>query len=778
VKRQTASGEADGEGGGKSGETGRGAGGEAGRGGCCARAGSAGRGGGGGGRGGGGGGPRGGGGGALPRWLHVLREYRGLFVPVGFVSLLVVLLVPLAPWLMDVLICLNISLAVIILLTTIYMDQPLDFSVFPSLLLGTTLLRLVLNIASTRLILSTKAGSPEEAVNSAGHVIAAFGNFVAGESLFVGVVLFLILVIVQFVVITKGATRISEVAARFTLDAMPGKQMAIDSDLNAGVIDEGEARRRREQIRQEADFFGAMDGASKFVRGDAIAGLIVTAINIAGGFGVGIITLGWEPGRTAKVFTKLTIGDGLTSQIPSFVIAIASALIVTRSGSKAQLGNELTDQITSQPRGLMITAAFLAILAITPLPTVPLMTTAAGLGVLAFLMMRTSRRKAAAVRAQAQSEASRVGSEPPPVESLLKVDTLELEVGYALVPLVDTAQGGNLLDRISAIRRQLAADLGLVMPPVRIRDNMQLGAMEYRIKVRGSAVASGQVRPGKLLAMDSGLAGGEVQGEATKEPAFGLDAWWIDPGQKQRAETLNFTVVDPTSVLGTHLTEVVKQHAGELLTRDEVVNLVEELKKKAPKLVEETVPAVVKPGELQKVLQNLLRERVPIRDLETIVETLADWGGKTKDLDVLTEYVRNALRRTICQQYAAPAGGGAAGGAESGKPRIVCITLDPALEDQINAYIDRGPHGTSVSMPARVAAKLSEAMVKGLGAVTAAGHPPVVIASPQVRAVVRQMLEAGVPSVAVLGYNEIVPTVEVESMALVSAPEGKEAVAA
>jgi flagellar biosynthesis protein FlhA len=707
--------------------------------------------------------------GNLPWWVYKLREYRGLFVPVGFVAMLVVLLVPLPPWLMDVLICLNISIAVIILLTTIYMDQPLDFSVFPSLLLATTMLRLVLNIASTRLVLSADASSPEEAINVAGHVIAAFGSFVAGESLFVGVVIFLILVIVQFVVITKGATRISEVAARFTLDAMPGKQMAIDSDLNAGMIDEAEARRRREQIRQEADFFGAMDGASKFVRGDAVAGLIITVINIVGGFAVGL-SRNWPAGQTASVFTRLTIGDGLTSQIPSFVISIASALIVTRSGSKEQLGDELTDQLISQPRGLMITAGFLGVLALTPLPTIPLITTAMALGGLSWGMMRAQRKKAVAGRAA--EERAAVRSEPAPVEALLKVDTLELEVGYGLVGLVDTAQGGDLLDRINAIRRQLAGELGLVMPPVRIRDNMQLASGEYRIKVRGAAVASGALRPGKLLAMDSGIASGPIQGEPTKEPAFGLDAWWIEPGLRQRAETMNYTVVDPSSVLGTHLTEVVKQHASELLTRDEVVNVVEELKKKAPKLVEETIPSVIKMADLQKILQNLLRERVPIRDMETIVETLGDWAGKTKDLDVLTEYVRNGLRRVICQQYSVPPD------AAGGKPRIVCITLDPGLEDQINAFIDRGPAGTALTMPARVAARISEAIVRQLAQVTAAGHQPLIIASPAVRAIVRQILEPSVPTVAVLGYNEIVPNIEVESLGLVTSPEAQEAAAA
>ncbi len=609
----------------------------------------------------------------MPSWVHRLHAHRGLFVPLGFVSLLIVLLVPLPPFVMDVLICLNISLAVIILLTTMYMDQPLDFSVFPSLLLATTLLRLVLNIASTRLILSAKANSADEAMTVAGHVIAAFGNFVAGDSLFVGIVIFLILVIVQFIVITKGATRISEVAARFTLDAMPGKQMAIDSDLNAGTINEAEARRRRELIRQEADFFGAMDGASKFVRGDAVAGIIITAINIAGGFAVGMISRGWEPAKTAVLVTLLTIGDGLTAQIPSFVIAIASALIVTRSGSKAQLGDELTDQIISQPRGLIITAGFLALLALTPLPTIPLLTTAAGLGALAFGMLRT--RKAAARAQKDQEEQTKAKAEPPPVESLLKLDTLELEVGYGLVALVDTAQGGDLLERISAIRRQLAVELGFVMPPVRIRDNMQLAANEYRIKIRGGVIASGSTRPGKLMAMDSGLASGPIDGERTKEPAFGLEAWWIDPAHRSRAETMNFTVVDPTSVLGTHLTEVVKQNAADLLTREEVNNLIEQLKAKSPKLVEETIPGAVKMGELQKILQGLLRERVPIRDLVTILETLADWGTKTKDSEVLVEYVRNALRRSICQQYAVPDA--------SGRPRIVCVTLDPTLEDQV-----------------------------------------------------------------------------------------------
>ncbi len=696
----------------------------------------------------------------MPAWVQAIHRYRGLIVPISFVLLLAVLLVPVPPAIMDVLICFNISLAVVVLLTTISMSHPLEFSVFPSLLLATTLLRLVINIASTRLILTANAQTPEQAASVAGHVIMAFGEFVAGDQLFVGVVIFLILVIVQWVVITKGATRISEVAARFTLDAMPGKQMAIDSDLNAGLIDEQEARRRRERISQEADFFGAMDGASKFVRGDAIAGIIITVINVLGGFAVGMLMRGWDATQTMKVFTKLTIGDGLTSQIPSFIIAIASALIVTRSGSKEDLGNQLTGQIISQPRGLFITAGFLLVLCFTPLPTVPLLVTAIGLGGLGFAMLRVSR---AQKDADAEAVKKADAPPPPPVEQLLKVDTLELEVGYGLIALVDTNQGGDLLERISATRRQLAAEFGLVMPPVRIRDNMTLQPTEYRVKIRNNPVAIGQTRPGKLLAMDSGIASGPITGDPTKEPAFGLDAWWIDPSLRARAETMNYTVVEPTAVMATHLTEVVKRHADELLTREEVGNLLEQLKEKAPKLVEEVVPTILKPTELQKILQNLLRERVPIRDLEAILEALAEWAPKTKDPEVLTEYVRNALRRSICGQYATSR--------EAGKSKLVCVTLDPSLEDIINGYIDRAPGGTTVNMPARVANQIAEHVGRSLQLVIAGGNSPVVIASPQVRAVVRQILDPHIAGVAVLGYNELIPSIEVESLALVMPPE-------
>ena len=705
----------------------------------------------------------------VARLTTFVDRYRGLIVPVAFVSLLVVILVPLPPAFLDLLISLNISLAVIILLTTLYVGKPLEFSVFPSLLLATTLLRLVLNIASTRLILTADAADPSGVMDVAGEVISTFGSFVAGGSLFVGIIIFCILMVVQFMVVTKGAGRISEVAARFTLDAMPGKQMAIDSDLNAGIITEQEARERREEIAREADFFGAMDGASKFVKGDAVAGIIITAINIVGGFAVGMIEKGWPAGETAQSFTILTIGDGLTSQIPSFIIAIASALIVTQAGQKNDLGVELTGQLSSKPRGLIITAVFLILLSITPLPTAPLMVT--GLAILAagIILLRAENKRVAAAEAEATQAPGAPGAapQPPPVEDLLKVDTLELEVGYGLVALVDQTQGGDLLDRITSVRRQLAVELGLVMPPVRIRDNVQLDPSEYRIKIKAAAVAKGRVEPGQLLAMDSGIATGELRGTPTKEPAFGLDAWWIDPSQSTRAEAMNYTVVGPTSVMATHITEVVKTHAEDLLTREEVANLVEGVKAKAPRLVEEVIPGTVKLGELQRVLQNLLRERVPVRDMETIIETLGDWAPKTKDMDVLTEYTRHALRRAICEQHSTPG--------DDGARRLVCVTLDPTLEEQISAYIDRGAAGTTVTMPARVSQSLSEPIVEALGRLTAGGHPPVVIASPPVRAVVRQMLETRVPTAAVLGYNEVVSGMDVESVALVSPPPPKQA---
>ena len=719
----------------------------------------------------------------IPEWVNRLAKYQSLLVPVAFIGLLAVVVVPLPTSVMDLLIATNIAIAAIILLTTIYVESPLDFSAFPSMLLGTTLFRLVLNIATTRMILSMPADSPDQATAAAGKVIQAFSDFVTGGStsasaqVVVGVVLFVILIIVQFVVITKGATRISEVAARFTLDAMPGKQMAIDADLNAGLIDEQQARTRRDKITQEAEFYGAMDGASKFVRGDAIAGIIITVINVLGGFAVGMFIKGWSFADSVEVFTKLTIGDGLVSQLPAFVISLGAGLIVTRSSSKQDLGTELTGQITGKSAALGITSAFLLLMAFTGLPMPPMLALSAVTGVLAFIVAQNDRKKVSdAEDAAAQSQTQE--AEPPPVEQAMQVDTLELEVGYGLVRMVDASQGGDLLDRISMIRRQLASEMGVVMPPVRIRDNMHLQPNDYHVKIRGNSVASGQVYPGQFLAMDSGLAsddgtGASLPGLRTREPAFGLEAVWIDAGQKQRAESMNYTVVDASNVLATHLTEVVKNHAAELLTREETNNLITQLREKAPKLTSEVIGegdkvGVVKPGDLQKVLQNLLRERVPVRDLETIVETLGDWAPRTKDLEVLTEYVRNALRRTICSQYAASEAAAEAGDFDSTQTitKLYCISLDPALEDRISGYIERSAEGTSMTMPPPVANRITTAIAQELQRLIQAGHHPVVLASPQVRAQVRRLLEPHLPNVAVLGYNEVSKGVEVESLGL------------
>ncbi|QQE11207.1 flagellar biosynthesis protein FlhA [Planctomycetota bacterium] len=707
-------------------------------------------------------------------YLSQTDKLRSIIVPILFVLMLGIVIVPIPAGFMDVFISANIALSVLILLTTLYIERPLDFSVMPSLLLGTTLFRLVLNIATTRMILGVETNSPAEATAVAGKVIETFADFVAGGNPVVGIILFIILIIVQFVVITKGATRISEVAARFTLDGMPGKQMAIDADLNAGIISEQEAKDRRENIAQEADFYGAMDGSAKFVRGDAIAGIIITVINILGGFAIGMAMKGWSFTESIEVFTKLTIGDGLVSQVPAFIISIASGLIVTRSSSRNDLGTELTSQLTARKAALGITAGFLILLAFTGLPAVPMLTLAASIGVIAYVMSRASKRAATQTAQQEQTQQQTQAAEPEPVEAALKVDTLELEVGYGLVKLVEKAQGGDLLDRISMIRRQLAGELGLVMPPVRIRDNMQLQPDCYNIKIRNNTVASGEVHPGQFLAMDGGLATEQIEGIPTTEPAFGLPAIWIEAGQKERAESHSYTVVDAANVLTTHLIEIVKNHAHELLTREETNNLIVQLKESAPKLTEEVLlgeQKLIKPGELQKVLQNLLRERVPIRDMESIVETLGDWCARTKDLEVLTEYVRNSLRRTICNQYATREQETSDGITPTGRmiSRLYCVSLDPMLEDQINGYIQRTGDGTSMTMPPLVANRITTSIVEEIQNLIQLGHQPVILASPQVRAQIRRLIEPQLPAVAVLGYNEVSKGVEVESLGLIQA---------
>ena len=683
---------------------------------------------------------------------------RGMLLPVFALALIFVILRPLPPGFLDFLLVTNLTFSAVILLTVMFMRRPLEFSSFPSVLLAMTLLRLVLNIATTRLILT----NADRGTAAAGKVIQTFGDYVAGGSLMVGVIIFAIIVIIQFVVITKGATRIAEVAARFTLDGMPGKQMAVDADLNAGTISEVEARRRREEITRESDFYGAMDGASKFVRGDAIAGIIITVVNIVGGIYVGMVEL--EPplsfAATLSTFTRLTIGDGLVSQIPAFIISIGAAMIVTASSSKDNLGEEMLRQVTSQPLAMATAGGFLLVLTVTPLPKTPLIMLATSCGMLFYMVQRVRVAHAQAEAVQARAKPT----SPERVENYLRVDPMELEVGYGLIKLVDRKQGGDLLDRVTNMRRQIAQELGIVVPPIRIRDNIQIQPNEYRVKLKGLEIARGEVMPGHLLAINSGTVTTPVNGAEAKEPAFGLPALWIAPDQRQDAEHKNYTVVDPTSVLATHLTETIKRHADELLTRNEVSRLLDNLRERSPKLVEEGVPEIIKPGEIQAVLQSLLRESVPIRDLETILETLADWAPRTKDPEVLTEYVRNALARTICHLYRTPDG------------IINCITLDPQLEELINSNLQRSEQGTFQAMPPRLQQRVVEAVQTTVRAAMAEnmGQTPVLLCPPQIRIWVRRMIEPALSGVAVMSYNEVVRGIKLESKGMVVIDEEPE----
>ena len=691
---------------------------------------------------------------ANPIFIKV-HENRGMLFPLAFISLLVVILVPLPPTVLDFLLVCNITISVIILVTTIYVQSPLEFAVFPSLLLAVTLFRLVLNVATTRLIL-TASGDVAVAQHAAGEVVLTFSEFVTGNSLVVGVIIFIIIFVIQFIVITKGGGRISEVAARFTLDAMPGKQMAIDADLNAGVITEAQARERREAVSQEADFYGAMDGASKFVRGDAIAAVVITFVNILGGLYVGMVENGWQVMDCMKLYTRLTIGDGLVSQVPAFIVSLAAGLIVTRTSSKRNLGDEVLGQVLSKPKALIVAAMFLVLLAFTGLPKLPLLIVGASCGGLAYVLTRNEQRTVRNAAAKEREQAAAAKKEPEKVEKLLDLDTMELEVGYGLVRLVDAGKGGDLLERISMIRRQVAVELGIIVPPVRIRDNMQLGANDYVIKIKGQAVTRGVTYPEQFLAMDNGATSGAIPGGTiTTEPAFGLPAYWITESERSHAEMLNYTVVEATAVLATHLTEVIKSHAHELLTRQDVKNLLDNLKGRAAAVVEEVIPTQIKPGELQRVCQNLLRERVPIRDMETILETLGDYAGRTKDLEVLTEYVRNALSRTICKQYV------------DDQDRLWCVTLDPALEDLVRGHVERTEHGTMNRMPPQTAQQVVKNIADRVAELTQTGRSAVVLCSPEVRSALRRMTEGSLPHVAVLGYNEVAAEVRPEAIGLV-----------
>ncbi len=687
---------------------------------------------------------------AAPRAAPALSRPQDLILPVGIIASVLVILVPMPPALMDIMLSCNIAVAVIILLTTIYVRTPLEFSVFPSLLLATTLARLVLNVATTRLVL-TKA--PAEGAAAAGHVVKEFGEFVAGNQLVVGIIIFVIIVIIQFIVITKGATRISEVAARFALDGMPGRQMAIDADLNAGTIDEAEAQRRRQEITRQADFFGAMDGASKFVRGDAIAGILITIINILGGLVIGMVEGGMSFSQALHVFTKLTIGDGLVSQVPAFLISLAAGLLVTRSSYDVNLPRELITQLFSRPQALTVTGAFLGLLVFTNLPAIPLLTIGSGCFGMALLMRRTKQRESAAAVTQAKTEAAKPPEER--IEDYLTTDPMEIELGVGLIRLADPRRGGDLLERVQRVRQNVAAEIGIIMPKVRIRDNVRLEQNQYRIKVADMPVAEATLEPAKLLAMDSGLATGKIQGLDTREPAFGAPAVWIDSAQRGQAEMYGYTVIEPASVLATHLTETVRKHADEILTRDAAKHLIDELKQTQPATVDELIPGQMKLAEVQRILQMLLREQVAIRQLGPILETLGDCAGRTKDPVLLTEYVRHRLARSICTRY------------RDKQNRLHVVTLDPAIEDRIKAGIEHGERGLFIRMsPASIDATCKQ-IGKEIDKLTRKNRPPILLVSPQIRAGLKQLTASHLPRLIVLSFNEITRDTNIESVGVV-----------
>ncbi|GIW91031.1 MAG: flagellar biosynthesis protein FlhA [Pirellulaceae bacterium] len=679
-------------------------------------------------------------------------QWKDLVLPVAIIASLLVILVPLPALLMDFLLAGNIAVAVIVLLTTIYVKTPLEFSIFPSLLLATTMSRLVLNVASTRLILTR--GQTDQLL-AAGGVIKAFGEFVAGDHIVVGLIIFGIIVAIQFLVITKGATRISEVAARFALDGMPGRQMAIDADLNAGIIDEKEAQRRREELTQQADFYGAMDGASKFVRGDAIAGIIITLINILGGLFIGVFEAGMPVAQAAQVYTKLTIGDGLVSQVPAFLISLAAGLLVTRSTKAVNLPVEFLHQLFARPQALLVAGSFLFLLIFTQLPALPLLGLGAGCVGLA-LVLQGHERRMEREQHQRQAEASRQKPAEDRIENYLAVDPMEMEIGVGLIRLADPARGGDLLPRITAVRQAIAADIGIVLPKVRIRDNLRLGEYQYAIKITNNPVAGGTVYPDRLLALRGPQARGELPGEPTQDPAFQQPAFWIEPSLRDRAEMMGFTVVEPTAVLATHLQEVVRRHADELLTRDATKHLIEELKKSTPAVVEELIPSVMKLSEVQQVLQMLLREQVPIRQLALILETLGDYAPRIKDLVWLTEYVRHRLARTICTRL------------RDAENRLWVVTLDPALEDRIAAGIEHTERGLFVRLPPQMIEKICGAIAGQIAKLAQMHRPAVVLVSPRIRPGLKQITSAHLPRLHVLSYNEVTRDTRVEAVAIVA----------
>lgn len=683
------------------------------------------------------------------KWADMLLR-SDIMVALGLVTILMLMIIPLPPMLLDLFLSLNITAGLLILIITLYTTRSLEFAIFPTVLLATTLFRLSLNVASTRLILLHGETGPF----AAGKVIYSFGQFVVGGNYVVGIVVFMILVVINFIVITKGAGRVAEVSARFTLDAMPGKQMAIDADLNAGLIDETEARRRRDDIAQEADFFGAMDGASKFVRGDAIAGIIITMVNIVAGFIIGVAQNGMPMMEAAQTYTTLTVGDGLVSQIPALIISTAAGILVSRAGGTGDLGSALSKQISFNPRAIWVVSGILFLFALIPgLPFVPFLILS---GLLAFLGYSLHKKAVEQVEHEAEevTEAPAVEREEN-YESMLQVELLELEIGYGVIPLVDASQGGEMLERIKSIRKQFVLSHGFIVPPIHIKDNLQLRPNEYLLNLKGEQVARAEVYPGQYMAMDPGTATEKIQGTDTTEPAFGLPATWISEDKRERAQVAGYTVVDCPTVMATHLSEIIKGHAHELIGRQEVQNLLDTVAKDYPKLVEELVPNLLSLGGVLRVLQNLLKEDVSIRDLRTILETLADHAAHLQDLDQLTELVRQALARHISSKFAQP------------DNTIPVLTLGQDIEETVRQSVQQTGQGPVLALDPQKAQRIVQRLSDQLQKV-GQGAPVVLLCPSNIRLYVRKLTERYLPRLAVLSHAEIAPDMKVRSVGTVS----------
>ncbi len=689
----------------------------------------------------------------LPNWLRPdeLLRRSDIMAPMGIIGILMLMIIPLPPMLLDLCLALNITIGILILIICLYSEKAVDFSIFPSILLVTTLFRLSLNVASTRLILL----HGHEGGHAAGSVIEAFGQFVVGGSYVVGMVIFVILVIINFIVITKGAGRIAEVAARFTLDAMPGKQMAIDADLNAGLIDENTARRRREEISTEANFHGAMDGASKFVRGDAIAGIIITLVNIGAGFIIGVLQKGMPLADAAKNYTILTVGEGLVAQIPALIISTAAGMLVTRSAGREDFGTEFKQQFSRYSKALWVVSAILVGFSMIPgMPFIPFIIIALALASAAHRLDKAEKAKEIE-EAVVEQRPQAIAKPDQDYEKMLNVDLIELEVGYGLIPFVDAAQDGELLTRIQSIRKQFALTSGFIVPPVHIKDNLQLNPNQYTISLKGVNIATAEMMPGYYMAMDPGLVTETIKGLTTREPAFDLPAIWITEDKREQAQVAGYTVVDCITVMATHVSEIIKQHAHELLGRQETQNLVDNLAKNYPKLVEELVPAVLNLGIIMRVLQNLLREGISIRDLRTILETLADYAPMTQDIDILTEYARHALSRSISAAHV------------QGDGIMPVITMDRKVEDAIQTAIQHRERGSYLALDPKIAQKILDSLTSFLSSFTG-GQQPVLLVLPQIRPHVRRLTERYFPNLAVLSHNEITSQIRIQSIGTVT----------